>query len=161
MQDVRIFEADLNRADHQQAIVAMVDSYSQEPMGDGKPLAPEVRARLMDGLRNHPTTIVFLAYRREEPIGVAVCFRGFSTFAAKPLINIHDLHVVKAHQRQGIGKALLAAVEAKARATGCCKLSLEVQANNHRARRTYESFGFAQRELQAEAGPAFYLTKDL
>jgi len=161
MQNMQIIEADLGRADHQQATLDLVDAYSQDAMGDGKPLAPEVRANLVDGLRKHPTTIVFLAFNAQSPVGIAVCFRSFSTFAARPLINIHDLHVLPSHQGHGIGKALIAAVEAKARATDCCKLSLEVQENNHRARRTYASAGFARRQLQPESGFVFYLTKHL
>jgi GNAT superfamily N-acetyltransferase len=161
MQNVQIMEADLARADHQEAILRLVDAYSRDAMGDGKPLAPQVRDGLIEGLQKHPTTIVFLAFDGNRPVGIAVCFRGFSTFAARPLINIHDLHVLPSHQGRGIGKGLLAAVETKARALGCCKLSLEVQENNHRARRTYEAVGFSRRELQTEAGPALYLTKDL
>jgi len=40
-----------------------------------------------------------------------VCFRGFSTFAAAPLINVHDLAVVPGFRGQGIGRRLLEAVE--------------------------------------------------
>ena|SRR5688572_16744050 len=148
MQDIHIVEADLQRTDHQKTTLELIDAYSEDAMGDGKPLAPNVRATLIDGLRGHPTTIVFLAYDKDLPVGIAVCFRGFSTFAARPLINIHDLHVRPSHQRRGIAKALIAAVEAKARHIGCCKLSLEVQENNQRARSTYAAAGFAQRQLQ-------------
>jgi GNAT superfamily N-acetyltransferase len=161
MREIQIIEADLERADHQQATLDLVDSYARDAMGDGKPLGCEVRGGLIDGLRQHPTTIVFLAFEAGHPVGIAVCFRGFSTFAARPLINIHDLHVLPSHQGRGIGKALIAAVEGKARATSCCKLSLEVQENNHRARRTYASAGFEGRQLQPEAGFALYLTKNL
>lgn len=38
----------------------------------------------------------FLAYRGTGPIGPAPCFRGFPTFAARPLVNIHDLFVAPA-----------------------------------------------------------------
>ena len=69
----------------------MVDAYSRDAMGDGKPLDQDVRAQLIPGLRRHPTTLIFLAFDGDQPVGAAVCFIGFSTFAAKPLINIHDL----------------------------------------------------------------------
>jgi GNAT superfamily N-acetyltransferase len=161
MQDIRIVEADLGRADHQQATLHLVDSYSRDAMGDGKPLAPEVRASLIDALRKHPTTIVFVAFQADLPVGIAVCFLSFSTFAARPLINIHDLHVLPSHWGRGIGKALIAAVEAKALVTGCCKLSLEVPEDNHRARRTYASAGFANGQLEPEGGQFLFLTKDL
>jgi GNAT superfamily N-acetyltransferase len=161
MLEAQIVEADLHRRDHQEAVLELVDAYSRDPMGDGKPLSAEVRERLIPGLRQHPTTLVFLALDANRPVGIAVCFRGFSTFAARSLINIHDLHVLPSHQGRGIGKALIGAVEARARETGCCKLSLEVQEDNHRARRTYTAAGFGRRSLQPEAGPALFLTKDL
>jgi GNAT superfamily N-acetyltransferase len=161
MQTIEIVEADLSRPDHQEDVVAMVDAYSCDPMGDGEPLSREARASLIPGLQQHPTTLIFLAYQQGQPVGIAVCFRGFSTFAAQPLINIHDLNVLPAHRGKGIGQRLIAAVEAKARQTGCCKLSLEVQENNHRARRAYAFAGFTQAHYQSEAGGALFMTKRL
>ncbi|MGZ8939270.1 MAG: GNAT family N-acetyltransferase, partial [Limisphaerales bacterium] len=115
IQNIRIIEANLEQIAHQQATLNMVDAYSRDAMGDGKPIAANVRATLIDALRKHPTTIVFLAFEGDLPVGVAVCFRAFSTFAAEPIINIHDLHVLPSHQRRGIGQALIRAVEDKAR----------------------------------------------
>jgi GNAT superfamily N-acetyltransferase len=161
MQEYEIVEADLSRPEHQRAIVDMVDAYSQDAMADGKPLREEVRRALIPGLQGHPTTLVFLAYRGVEPVGVAVCFRGFSTFQARPLMNVHDLAVVPAHRGRGVSRRLLAAVEAKARALGCCKLTLEVLENNHRARGVYEAAGFAQARHQDAAGGALFMAKPL
>lgn len=159
MKPVDIVEADLDRTDHQQTVLELIDAYSRDPMGDGKPLSDEVRQALIPGLRNHPTTLIFMAYTGEQAVGIAVCFLGFSTFAAKPLINIHDLAVLPGLRGQGIGRQLLDAVERKARDLGCCKLTLEVLENNHRARRTYEAAGFAQATYQEEAGGALFLAK--
>lgn len=158
---IRTVQADLERAEHQAAVLAMVDAYSRDPMGDGAPLSTEAHARLIPGLRQHPTTLVFLAYDGEVPVGVAVCFLGFSTFAAKPLVNLHDVAVVPTHRGRGVGRALLAAVEAKARELGCCKLTLEVLDKNERALRTYRAAGFARYALQPGAGEAIFLTKAL
>lgn len=159
--DVMILEADLDLADHQTAVVELIDAYARDPMGDDKPLSPQVRSTLVDGLKQHPTTIIFLAYASEQPIGIAVCFRGFSTFAARPLVNIHDLAVLPGHRARGVGRRLLAAVERKARSIGCCKLTLEVQENNHQARGVYRACGFRQAEYQPAAGGALFLSKPL
>ena len=94
-------------------------------------------------------------------MGVAVCFVGFSTFKARPLVNIHDLGVLAAHRGRGIGTRLMAAVEAKARALGCCKLTLEVFEHNRRARQVYAKLGFAQAMYQEAAGGALFLAKPL
>ncbi|MFO1500859.1 MAG: GNAT family N-acetyltransferase [Verrucomicrobiota bacterium] len=161
MQPLEIIEANLRRPEHQAAVLALVDAYSQDAMGDAKPLSAEARDRLIPGLLAHPTTLIFLAYLEDQPIGIAVCFRGFSTFAAQQLINIHDLNVLPPHRGKGIGQRLLNAVEARARADGCCKLSLEVQENNHRARRAYAAAGFTQDHHTSEAGGALFLTKRL
>jgi GNAT superfamily N-acetyltransferase len=42
-----------------------------------------------------------------EPVGFAVWFVNFSTFAGKPGIYLEDLFVRPAHRGKGIGKALL------------------------------------------------------
>jgi GNAT superfamily N-acetyltransferase len=158
---VRIIIADLSTSAHREAVLRLVDAYSQDPMGDGKPLSDDVRNRLIPGLREHPTTLIFLAYEHEKPVGIAVCFRGFSTFAARPLINIHDLNVLPDFRGRGISQRLLGAVEHEARASGCCKLTLEVQENNRRARRVYAAAGFAQDIHREEVGGALFYSKFL
>ena len=158
---MEIVEADLAYAPHQQAVLALTDAYARDEMGNGAPLAPEVLARLVPALRAHPTTVIFLAYAGGEPVGIATCFLGFSTFAARPLLNVHDLAVVPPHRGRGTARQLLAAAEAKARALGCCKLTLEVQENNHRARSLYARAGFAQNVYQEAAGGALFYVKPL
>lgn len=156
-----ITEADLSDPAHQAATLAMMDAYARDAMGDGRPLSDWSREHLIAGLREHPTTLVFLAFRGTEPVGLATCFRGFSTFAARPLINISDYFVVPAGRGLGIGRRLLEAIEQRARELGCCRLTLEVQEHNHRARAMYGAAGFAQAVHVAEAGGALYLTKPL
>jgi ribosomal protein S18 acetylase RimI-like enzyme len=68
---IRIVEANLSLRADQEAVLAMVDAYSRDAMGDGKPLDPDVRAQLIPGLRRHPTTLIFLAFDGDQPIGVA------------------------------------------------------------------------------------------
>jgi ribosomal protein S18 acetylase RimI-like enzyme len=158
---IRIVEADLNLRAHQEAVLAMVDAYSRDAMGDGKPLDQTVRTQLIPGLRRHPTTLIFLAFDGDQPVGAAVCFIGFSTFAAKPLINIHDFVVLPTSRGKGIGRRLLEGVEAKARELGCCKLTLEVMDKNDQAVRMYQAAGFERYALQAEAGAAIFMSKPL
>jgi GNAT superfamily N-acetyltransferase len=158
---IRIVQADLSLAEHQEAVLAMVDAYSRDAMGNGKPLDQDVRTRLIPGLRRHPTTLIFLAFDGVQPIGAAVCFIGFSSFAAKPIINIHDFVVLPASRGKGIGRRLLEAVEAKARELGCCKLTLEVMDKNHQAIRMYQASGFERYSLQEEAGVAIFMSKPL
>jgi ribosomal protein S18 acetylase RimI-like enzyme len=155
MPDVTVIEADLQDRQHQAAIVYLVDAYARDPMGNGEGLPAEVRDRLIAGLQQHPTTMIYLAFTGDEPVGIAVCFLGFSTFAAQPLINIHDLAVVPAYRGQGVGRLLLERVEARGRELGCCKLTLEVRTDNHRAQHLYARAGFGDMAFSQGAGTLF------
>jgi ribosomal protein S18 acetylase RimI-like enzyme len=161
MSTIELVTADLALKAHQQAVQDLLDVFSRDEMGNSRPMTPEVRARLIPGLRNHPTTLIFLAFMEERPVGLAVCFHGFSTFAAKPLINIHDFVVLPETRGRGIGRRLLAAVEQTARDHGCCKVTLEVQENNQRARRIYAAAGFQQAVYAEAAGGSLALSKPL
>jgi GNAT superfamily N-acetyltransferase len=158
---VEIVEADLGRADHERDVVALTDAYARDAMGGGQPLAADAASQLVAGLRAQPTTLIFLAYVDGAAVGIATCFGGFSTFAARPLINIHDLAVLPAHRGRGVGRALLDAVTRAARARGCCKVTLEVLEHNARARYVYERAGFGPPRHDATAGRYLFHVKAL
>ncbi len=141
---IDIVQADLSRTDHQEAVVAMTSAYATDAWGNAGPLPADVLDRLIPGLRAHPTTLILIAWAGAEPIGIATCFVGFSTFYARPVINIHDLAVVPQYRGRGIGRQLLEAVAGKARELGCCKVTLEVHEENTRAKQMYEAAGFAE-----------------
>jgi ribosomal protein S18 acetylase RimI-like enzyme len=134
--------ADLTNPTHQGAIVELLDMYCRNEFGDGKPLSAETRAKLIPGLIAHGKARVFLAYEGDEPAGLALCFVGFSSFKAQPLVNVHDLAVAAQFRGRGIGRALLEAVAADAKSLGCCKVTLEVRADNATALGLYRSVGF-------------------
>jgi len=159
VEGLRVVEANLADAKDRAAVLELTRSYARDPMGNGADLPEQVQRTLIDGLRAHPSTLIFLALDPDRPAGIATCFIGFSTFAARPLVNIHDLHVRAEYQRRGIARHLLEAVEAKRRALGCCKLTLEVQENNHRALTLYQSFGFQSGQYQPEAGSVLFRQK--
>lgn len=156
-----IIEADLSRPDHQQAVLGMIDSYAADPMGNGAPLPADVLERLIPGLRNHPTTLILLAYVEGEPVGIAACFVGFSTFYARPLVNIHDLAIRPELRGRGVGRQLLDAVAGKARELGCCKVTLEVHERNLTAKRMYEAAGFAPGAAREPGGRWLFYSKPL
>jgi GNAT superfamily N-acetyltransferase len=156
-----VVEADLGDPRHQAAVLELTRAYARDPMGNGCDLPDVVQRALIDGLRNHPTTLVFVAFDGSRPVGIATCFIAFSTFAARPLINLHDLHVVEDLRGKGIGRRLLEAVEGKARRLDCCKLTLEVQEKNDLALALYESFGFVGGRYQPEAGVVLFREKRL
>jgi GNAT superfamily N-acetyltransferase len=139
---VRIRPADLTDARDADSIAMLLNSYAIEPVGGGKPLSRDVQARLVPALRDIPRALVLLALADDAAIGIAVCFVGFSTFRARPLLNIHDLAVLPDHRRKGVARALLQAAEDYARRQGCCRVTLEVLESNSGARELYRRFGF-------------------
>ncbi len=153
----------LNLSDPAQAAdwLALLDHYARDPMGGGHPLSDYARAHLVERLVARPGFVAFLAHCEGRAAGLVNGFEGFSTFAARPLLNIHDIVVHRDLRGRGIGQALLAAVEQEALRRGCCKLTLEVLANNRPALASYRRFGFADYELDPAAGSARFMQKPL
>lgn len=158
---ISVIEADLATPDHQQDFLAMMDAYALDPMEGSLALPAEVRRNLISELRKHPAYYVFLAYDDDKPIGFTLCFVGFSTFAARPLINIHDIGVLSGYRGKGVGLKLMTAVENKARSLGCCKLTLEVREDNDRARGLYRKFGFGESVVGPDQVPMEFWAKPL
>ena len=139
---IKIIDADLANVEHQRAVIAMLAAYMRDPMGGNIPMPEATKRDLIPGLRAHPACHVFLAYRDETPVGLSICFLGFSTFNARPLINIHDIFVDSSVRGKGIGRRLLEKIETKARDLGCCRLTLEVREDNKVAQTLYRKAGF-------------------
>ena len=154
--DVIVEEADLTDARQASAVVEIIDSYARGPGGQNAALTDFAREKLIAGLLDHPLAIVLLASVAARPVGIAVCVFGFSTFAGKPTLNVHDLAVLPDLQGQGVGHALLAEVERRARERGCSKISLEVLDTNDGAKRLYAQTGFGPWD-----SPTFFVTKPL
>jgi ribosomal protein S18 acetylase RimI-like enzyme len=158
---IEIREMDFADGAHAAGLLSVLDSYAGEDMGGGAPLDAEVRRRLVPALREQANALVLLAFQDGVVTGIATCFFGFSTFAARPLLNVHDLAVLPASRGRGIGRALLAAAEEHARARGCAKLTLEVREDNTRARGLYQERGFRDFELAGASYRTFFLAKPL
>lgn len=141
------------------ALLQLLDQYARDPMGGGIALDPAVHTRLCDDLARQPGAVSFIAWQGPTAVGLINCFTGYSTFKAQPLLNVHDIAVAPDARGQGVGQALLAAAEAHARLTGCCKLTLEVLSGNTVAQRSYARFGFAPYQLDPGAGGALLLQK--
>ena len=150
---ITVREADLADPEQAAVLVEMFDAYMRDPMEGGSAPSAQVKRELIPGLRAHPACYVFFALRGEKPVGFAICFLGFSTFNARPLINLHDIFVHASARGAGIGKLILDRIEAKARSMNGCAITLEVREDNHRARGLYRKFGFARAEVGAQRVP--------
>lgn len=158
---IEVFLADYRDAGQAAAVVDLLDAYASDPAGGGVPLDPAVRQDLPAALAARPQAFSVLAFEGGQPVGLVNCLEGFSTFACKPLVNVHDVVVLPTHRGQGVAQKMFARVEQEARRRGACKLTLEVLSNNKPALRTYEREGFASYQLDPEFGHAVFLQKKL
>ncbi|MFY0663880.1 MAG: GNAT family N-acetyltransferase [Natronospirillum sp.] len=153
--------ADLYNPQHAKAVVDLLNGYALDPMGGNEPLANFARENLVNELRKRPTAHIVLGFVDDEPAGLVNCFEGFSTFACKPLLNIHDVAVAPEHRGKGLSSVMLDKVEEIARELGCCKLTLEVLEGNTLAQSAYKRMGFAGYELDPAMGRAMFWQKKL
>lgn len=151
--------ADYSNPEQAGAVVELLNAYACDPMGGGEPLPAVVKATLVDSLANFPGAFTVLCQIGDKYVALANCLTGFSTFAGKPLINIHDLTVSSSARGQGLSQGLLAFVEAEAKLRGCCKVTLEVLEGNSIARAAYKKFGFTPYSLDADTGDAQLMQK--
>ena len=158
---IEVFIADYRNTAHAAALVDLLDAYASDPAGGGKPLEAAVRQRLPAELAARPQAFSVLAYEGGQPVGLVNCIEGFSTFAARPLVNIHDVVVLPSHRGKRVAQQMFALVEEEARRRGACKLTLEVLSGNAPALRSYEREGFVGYQLDPAFGQAIFLQKKL
>ncbi len=60
---------------------------------------------------------------------------------------VHHLAVDPSVQRRGVGRRLMAEVEARLRSKGCIKVNLHVEPSNRQVVRFYSEIGFQRREM--------------
>ena len=144
---------------HAAALVDLLDAYARDPAGGGEPLSDFARDNLIAELAARPFIFSVLAFDGDAPVGLVNAIEGFSTFACRPLVNVHDVVVTASHRGRGIAAQLLAEVEAIARERGACKLTLEVLDGNASARALYRRLGFAAYRLDPAMGHAQFLQK--
>jgi GNAT superfamily N-acetyltransferase len=140
--ETQITLCNYSNQEHLQAITALIDAYIRDEMGGGEPLSELEQLRLVDGLNNHPKSIVLLAKTDGVFTGLLTAFENFSTFTAKPMVNIHDVIVLKAYRGKGIGRQLMNAVITEAENRKCSRITLEVRRDNITAQNLYKSLGF-------------------
>jgi ribosomal protein S18 acetylase RimI-like enzyme len=156
-----IFQANLANPQQAQAVVHLLNAYALDPMGGGEPLSCFVQANLVAELQKRTNVLAILAMVGDEPAGLAICVEGFSTFACKPLLNVHDMVVLPQFRGRKLSQHILAKAQELAVQRGCCKLTLEVLQGNTLAQQAYRAFGFEPYQLDAQMGQAQFWQKAL
>jgi GNAT superfamily N-acetyltransferase len=101
---------------------------------------------LRDGFGEQPCFECLIAENgdgeeRGQPAGFALYFYNYSTWRGRSGIHLEDLFVLPRFRGQGIGKALLARVAARAAEQGCPRLQWDVLAWNQTAIDFYQGLG--------------------
>lgn len=124
-------------------LLRLLDEYVRLELGDN----PPDLSKIPDQLADFPTSFSVLAYAdadQSTAIGLVNCFFGFSTFAGRRLVNVHDVIVTEPYRGKGVTGMMLDAVERVAQENDCCRVTLEVLASNTSAMRAYQKHGFVR-----------------
>ncbi len=142
-------------------LVELLDAYARDPMGGGEPLSNHCRRTLAGVLAATSNAFSLVVERQGQAVALANCFTALSTFAAQPLVNVHDVYVAPDARGGGAVNALFSGIESHARALGACKITLEVLEGNARAKAAYARLGFQGYELGETLGSAEFWERSL
>jgi ribosomal protein S18 acetylase RimI-like enzyme len=142
--DYKFVPIDLTDPVHRHELIRLLDSYMQDDMGNGAPMPGELAPKILEGLQNYPGYLGFFAVVDGQFAALANCNKNFSTFQAKPLINIHDFVVRPDFRGKGVGKFLLDSMAEFAKEHGFCRINLEVRHDNLNAQKLYQKAGYAE-----------------
>jgi GNAT superfamily N-acetyltransferase len=133
---------DARREDVPELLVLIRELAEYEQLADRVVATEE---RLEQALFSEPPAAqALIAQRGEQTVGYALFFHTFSTFLAVRGVWLEDVFVRPAQRKTGAGKALLAAVAARARERGAERLEWSALDWNELALGFYRSLG-AQR----------------
>lgn len=141
--ELSIQQVDLANAVHTEQLIKLLNDYMQDEMGNNRPMEKKIAPQIIAGLKAHPSFLGFFVMVGDRFAGLANCNINFSTFQAKPLINIHDFIVAPEFRGMGAGKFLLQEVINYAAERNFCRVNLEVREDNLTARALYQKLGFS------------------
>ena len=131
---------------HCAQIIKLLNDYMNDPMGDNAPMAEDLAPRIIAGLKEYTGYLGFFVMADGHFAGLANCNKNFSTFKAKPLLNIHDFIVAPEFRSIGAGHFLMRGILNFASDNDFCRVNLEVREDNHAAKALYLKMGFAECE---------------
>lgn len=141
--ELSIQQVDLQNETHCVQLISLLNDYMNDPMGNNRPMDPTLAPHIINGLKAHPSFLGFFVLAGEQYAGLANCNINFSTFQAKPLLNIHDFIVAPKFRNLGAGTFLLRAIVNYALKNEYCRVNLEVREDNLTAKALYKKMGFS------------------
>jgi GNAT superfamily N-acetyltransferase len=121
-------------------LITALAVYEKLPPPDTE--APERLARHMSG--ETPRFQAFIAELSGKPIGYAVAFETYSTFAAAGKYYLEDIFILPGYRGRGYGHALFAAVAGEAVLRGCQAMEWTALDWNKPAHDFYDGMGAAR-----------------
>jgi GNAT superfamily N-acetyltransferase len=113
MEDFEIVKVDYTNEQQSTDLCSLLNGYAMDPKGGGEPIDPSTLAGLPSQLRRFGNATSFIIYVKSSddgtqlPAALANCILGFSTFNARPLLNIHDMYVDQNFRGRGFSQKLL------------------------------------------------------
>lgn len=91
----------------------------------------------------HNESVVLVAENSSlELVGFCQLYPSFCSVEAKAIYTLSDLFVLPTARKQGVGRLLLEAAEAKAKGEGKSRMDLTTATDNKTAQSLYESLGW-------------------
>ena len=141
--ELSILNVDLQIPLHCDQVIKLLNDYMNDPMGNNNPMPKGLAPQIISGLKKHCGFLGFFVLADDQFAGLANCNINFSTFQAKPLINIHDFIVAPEFRKIGAGGFLIQGVLDYAAGNGFCRVNLEVREDNLAAKSLYKKMGFS------------------
>lgn len=142
--NIQIIEGDLNIGEHAESFVRLTAAYMADEMGGADTWTNEQKVKVIREMKDQDCALILFAKVDEQYVGICTCFYAYSTFLAKPLLNIHDIFVDDDYRGNGIGKKLVQTVGEFAEKKNCGEITLEVRKDNLNARDLYKGQGYTE-----------------
>ena len=101
--------------------VRSLAEFEKEPLEN---VLIDEEAVLAHAFGEHPKFEVIIAERHGTAAGMALFFKNYSTWTAKPGIWVEELFVEEQHRKHGVGNALMREIARIAASRGCGRVEL-------------------------------------
>jgi len=155
--DISFREIDFeDKADGEKAVLLL-----NEFMNQTEKCTREIDISIIEKMQNLGFAKIYFSEVDRNIMGIAVCFKGFSTYKQKELLNIHDFYLQKNYQGNGIGKLFLEFIEKECIKNDFCRVTLEVYGDNSHAIKLYKKSGYVGSEDTKNSCLIYAMKKDL